>query len=606
MTNSLLEQLPDIVRKGKKLAQQLISQLEGGQKVTLQTRELVVPARDQSALWAAGQGLEQIPENPNRLIYGDNLLAIAALLAGNADSPSLRGKVDLIYIDPPFDSKADYRTKIELRDMEVSQRPTTLEQFAYSDSWVDGTASYLEMMIPRLVLMRELLRDSGSIYVHLDWHVGHYVKLAMDEIFGRENFLNEVIWVYGLGGSSSRYWPRKHDTIFWYSKVPDNQYFVADMIPATSQRMKGELKKAPDVWEIPNINNQAKERLDYATQKPIQLLERIIRSSCPEGGIVLDVFAGSGTTAAAAESLGRHWLVSDIGKPSVMMTRKRLVDQNAKPFLYQVIGDYQVEQARTTLGKRFRVGELARTVLEIYGATPLPPEENSSGQLGQVQKSSELVFADSPSRVTNLATLKRVQEHRDARMGGFRTATVLGWNFSADIAQALQNLDDDRLQVRVIPPDLLDRLKKKGKDALASQVRFSTLQYLDARVVNRTQTQDSETFAVALENYVLVDPQAINLDDENRESLFRLMNSEPLALIEYWAIDPDYDGLVFRSLWQDYRGNTENNSDAFRVVTQSPPFSVSPEKQSWRVCIRAVDVFGLESEVIVELNRGDL
>lgn len=297
MSNSLLEQFPDIVRRGKKLAQQLISQLEGGQKVTLQTRELVVPARDQSALWAAGQGLEQIPDNPNRLIYGDNLLAIAALLAGDQDYPSLRGKVDLIYIDPPFDSKADYRTKIELREMEVSQKPTTLEQFAYSDSWVDGTASYLEMMIPRLVLMSELLSDSGSIYVHLDWHVGHYVKLAMDEIFGRENFLNEVIWVYGLGGSSSRYWPRKHDTIFWYSKVPDNQYFVADMIPATSQRMKGELKKAPDVWEIPNINNQAKERLDYATQKPIQLLERIIRSSCPEGGIVLDVFAGSGTTA---------------------------------------------------------------------------------------------------------------------------------------------------------------------------------------------------------------------------------------------------------------------------------------------------------------------
>lgn len=623
MSNSLLEQLPDIVRRGKKLAQQLISQLEGGQRVTLQTRELVVPARDKSALWSTGQSLDQIPDNPNRLIYGDNLLATAALLAGDSDSPSFRGKVDLIYIDPPFDSKADYRTKIELPKMEVSQKPTTFEQFAYSDTWVNGTASYLEMITPRLVLMRELLSEAGSVYVHLDWHTCHYVKLVLDEVFGRENFRNEIVWGYRGGGVSKKAFARKHDVILNFTKGPiDSAVFNPQFVPYSDASraliearggtsidgQKRDLERGAymnDWWaDINSLQTWSRERLAYATQKPEALIERIIESGSNEGGLVADFFSGSGTTAAVAERLGRRWIASDLGKPSVMVTRKRLVDHEVRPFLYQSIGDYQVEQARTTLGKRFKVGELARTVLEIYGATPLPPEENSSGQLGQIQQSSELVFADSPSRVTNLATLKRVQEYRDARMGGFKTATVLGWNFSADIAQALQKLDDDRIQVRVIPPDLLDRLKKKGKDALASQVRFSTLQYLGARVVNRTHTQDSESFAVALENYVLVDPQAINLDDKNRESLFKLMNSEPLALIEYWAVDPDYDGLVFRSLWQDYRGNTENNSDALRVVTQSPPFAVSPEKQSWRVCIRAVDVFGLESEVIVEVNRG--
>src|SRR3546814_18326862 len=133
----------------------------------------------------------------NRLIYGDNLLAMAALLAGDEDTPSLRGKVDLIYIDPPFDSKADYRTKVQLPGVEIEQRPTVIEQFAYSDMWSEGTASYLRMIVPRLVLMRELLMENGSIYVHLDWHVGHYVKIVLDDIFNKNLISREIIWERG-------------------------------------------------------------------------------------------------------------------------------------------------------------------------------------------------------------------------------------------------------------------------------------------------------------------------------------------------------------------------------------------------------------------------
>jgi adenine-specific DNA-methyltransferase len=600
VAKSLLEQLPEIVKNGKRQAQQILEQLEGVNRVSLQTRELVVPSRDTAALLSSGQTLDDVPEQPNRLIYGDNLLAMAALLAGDETTPSMRGNVDLIYIDPPYDSKADYRTKVELPGVELDQKPNTLEQFAYSDSWANGTASYLEMITPRLVLMRELLSETGSIYVHLDWHVGHYVKLVMDEVFGRENFLNEVVWVYGLGGSSSRYWPRKHDTLFWYSREPDKHYFVADMIPATSQRMMGELKKAPDVWDIPSINNQAKERLDYATQKPMPLLDRIIRSSSPDGGLVLDVFVGSGTTAASAEALGRRWIASDLGKPAIMMSRKRLIDQDAKPFLYQAIGDYQVEQARSTLGKKFKVADLSRTVLQIYGAQPLPPEENTGGQLGQMPEGHELIVVDSPSRVTTLSTLKRAQQLRVTKMGGFASVTLLGWNFSADIAQALTNLKDDKVSVRVIPPDLLDRLKKKGVAGLAGNIRFSTLQYLEAHLDERVTESDTEGLVINLDNYVLVDPQAINLDDDNRDKLLRVMNAEPLALIEYWAVDPDYDGVVFRSLWQDYRGNTENDDDPLRVVTQAR-IGVERLSRARKVCVRAVDVFGFESEVIIDV-----
>jgi adenine-specific DNA-methyltransferase len=195
-SRSLLEQLPEIVRTGKRRAEQILEGLEGRGRIALQTRELVTPAKDTN--WQTFQTLRaggpaSDISRINRLIYGDNLLAMAALLAGDEQTSSLRGKIDLIYIDPPFDSKADYRTKITLPGGDVEQKPTVIEQFAYSDTWADGTASYLAMIIPRLCLMRELLSDNGSIYVHLDSKVGHYVKIALDEIYGKDNLVNELV-----------------------------------------------------------------------------------------------------------------------------------------------------------------------------------------------------------------------------------------------------------------------------------------------------------------------------------------------------------------------------------------------------------------------------
>ena len=183
-------------------------------------------------------------------------------------------------------------------------------------------------------------------------------------------------------------------------------------------------------------------------------------------------------------------------------------------------------------------------------------------------------------------------------MGGFDKVIVLGWNFAAGIGQDIADLNDDKLEVLVIPPDLLDRLKKKGADKLASELRFSTLQYLQARVTSRTDDGRSESLSVNLENYILLSPEALNLDDKNRAALQGIMNSEPLALIEYWAVDPDYDGEVFRSVWQDYRGNTENDNDPLRVVTTAT-LDLPVLKGARAVCIRAVDVFGFESEVLI-------
>ncbi|HZY33056.1 MAG TPA: site-specific DNA-methyltransferase [Rhodanobacter sp.] len=567
----------------------------------------------------------------NRLIYGDNLLAMAALLAGDEQTPSLRGKVDLIYIDPPFDSKADYRTKVTLPGVELEQRPTVMEQYAYSDTWSGGTATYLEMITPRLVLMRELLSDSGSIYVHLDWHVGHYVKVVMDEVFGKKSFVNEIIWCYSIGGKGDGRFARKHDAIQLYSKGQDPIFNGKDPLVVKARKPNSHMRakvdsdgreyqektdkasgkvyryyvdegKIPeDYWtDIEQLNREDGERVGYDTQKPEALLKRIVAASSTKDSIIADFFGGSGTTAAVAEKLGRRWITTDLGKPACMIMRKRLIDQGAKPFLYQAIGDYQVEAAKSSLGRSFRVGDLSGIVLSLYGALPLQPEDNPLRNLGAVVFGGKktLVLVDSPNKLTGDATLRKAIAQRDHLLGGWDRVVVLGWNFAPSIGQSITALNDPRLEVLVIPPDLLDRLRKKGGiEKLRGQVRFSSLQYLTIKPVQRTRSGEEEALRVTLNNYVLLSPEAINLDEDNRKKLLKVANAEPLALIEYWAVDPDYDGQVFRSVWQDYRGNTANDDDPLRVVTIAN-FNVPYKAGERHVCVRVVDVFGFEAEVV--------
>ena len=235
MAKSLIEELPRIVSEGRREAAQILERLSSGTQIGLQTNELVLPSKDVSGLFKGST--PQIPnafnmaggngEWMNRLIYGDNLLAMQALLAGDAQTglPSLRGKVDLIYIDPPFDSKADYRTNITLPNGSIQQRPTVIEQFGYVDLWEEGTISYLKYIYPRLVLMKELLSDRGSIYVHIDWHIGAYMKVLLDDIFGKECFRNEIIWYYNNKMSrSSKDFAHAHDNIFFYTKSESNLF----------------------------------------------------------------------------------------------------------------------------------------------------------------------------------------------------------------------------------------------------------------------------------------------------------------------------------------------------------------------------------------------
>ena len=635
MAKSLIEELPRIASEGRQEAQRIIERLSSGTRIGLQTNELVLPRKDVSGFFRG-----QVPNIPNafnaaldggswmnRLVYGDNLLTMQALLAGDPQTglPSLRGKVDLIYIDPPFDSKADYRTKVKLPGVDLQQKPTVVEQFAYADTWEEGTISYLKMIYKRLVLMKELLSSNGCIYVHIDWHVGPYVKTILDDIFGKENFVNEIVWSYSWGIRTDSRWNRKHDTIYMYSKSAENIKFNANEVleerqvsESTANRLKykgalikdgnkgrgdSELALPSDVWYIATINGMAKERLNYATQKPEALLERIIKASSNEGDLVCDFFGGSGTTAAVAERLGRRWITCDIGKPAALVMRKRFIDQEVNPFLYQSIGDYQKEAFHNNKKLR-RVGDLSQVVLGLFGALPFSPEQVSDRNFGYVKGTRNLVMVDSPNRLTTAATVRRAVEAKASLLGGdWDKVIVLGWNFAFDISQAIEKYKNSNVEVLVIPPDLLDKLSKKGfKKLIADKtVRFSSLQYLVVNPVEVTVNGNGEDeLDISLSNYVLLSPDNIPLDDKDKENLQKVIEQDPLSLIEYWSIDPDYDGDTFRSTWQDYRENVDNDSDPLHCVYSTR--IAMPHKDERKVCVKAVDVFGFESQVILDVK----
>lgn len=299
----------------------------------------------------------------NKIFWGDNLQVMSHLLK------DYRGGIDLIYIDPPFDSKADYKKKIELKGIGKTETDsTTFEEKQYGDIWTND--EYIQFMYERLIILRELLSDSGTIYLHCDWHKSHHLRMLMDEVFGPSNFIDEIVWGYeDIGSRAVKYFKRKHDTILMYSKTSSEErvfnimrkrlsestikryqpYFDADgkisyqKLKETNPGVFAKLKGIPDDLSQPwlDINNGAPlsdwwvdisplkngfaESTSYPTQKPEALLERIIMASSNPGDIVFDCFMGSGTTQAVAMKLGRKFIGADINLGAIQTTTKRLI-----------------------------------------------------------------------------------------------------------------------------------------------------------------------------------------------------------------------------------------------------------------------------------------
>lgn len=280
-----------------------------------------------------------------RLAKGDNLAYMHHLLINE----NFFGKLNLIYVDPPFFSKADYGNPIKL-ESEKTSKVVKMKQKAYEDTWENGLEEYLRMLTLRFFLMRDLLADDGCLWIHLDWHAVHYVKILLDEIFGADNFVNEVIWNYKSGGVSKRRFARKHDTLLFYGKT-QNYYFKPQLEKSYNRdykpyRFKGvqeyedhlgwyTMVNMKDVWQLDMVGRTSAERTGYATQKPELLLERILESCSKEEDFCADFFGGSGTLAATAYKMNRNWISCDKGDLSMVNMQKRLLAVGAEFAVYE-------------------------------------------------------------------------------------------------------------------------------------------------------------------------------------------------------------------------------------------------------------------------------
>jgi DNA modification methylase len=323
----------------------------------------------------------------NKLFWGDNLQVLSHLLK------EYRGEIDLIYIDPPFDSAANYVKKVKLRGQKIEgQQRNLLEEKQYVDIWEND--GYMQFMYERLLLIKELLSDSGSIYVHMDEKRSHYIKLILDEVFGKENFIREIIWRIGwISGykSKAKNWIRNHDIIFYYARNKGSQVFNKSYIPYPTDytrrdgaKPEGDGYPIEDTWNCNDLDDMnsiqimsfSGEKLDYPTQKNENLLDRIITASSNPGDLVLDCFCGSGTTLAVAQKLGRRWIGCDINLGAIQTTTKRLnqileeqkqkklldKSQSLSAFKVYNVNDYEIFKNEI---------ESKEIIMEMYGVEPI-------------------------------------------------------------------------------------------------------------------------------------------------------------------------------------------------------------------------------------------
>jgi DNA modification methylase len=550
----------------------------------------------------------------NRLIWGDKKYVLPSLL------PEFANSVDLIYIDPPFDTGEDFSYRVEVPDHQVDETsftklPSVIELKAYRDTWGGGAThvdQYLHWFYETIVFLEKLLKPTGSIYVHLDWHVGHYAKIILDEIFGRENFKNEVIWHFynKMQGNINRF-ATNHQVIFWYTKTSDyafeSQY---EKRPEKKRLLKrgwdkerkmlvnvrdeqgnivyieSDKKMVDDVWRLSMLQPaDRKENLRYATQKPEALLERIIKASSNEGDLVLDCFVGSGTTAAVAEKLGRRWIVCDLSRFAIHTTRKRLLSvERLKPFVIQNLGKYERQAWQTSefgVEAATRIRSYINFILRLYGAQPL----NGYLWLHGIKGKRLIHVGSVDSPVSSLDVGQIVAEFKRSIGTGKEAPKtngidVLGWDFAFELNElAKQQAAQANVDVRFlrIPREVLDKKAVEQGD-----VHFFELASLDVGL--RTA---GKKVVVAINDFV------IPADDVPADIQKEIKHWS--QWIDYWAIDWNNKNDTFHNEWQEYRTREKP-----KLLTEAS--KAYDEQGEYRLVVKVVDILGNDTSKVLQVK----
>lgn len=645
----------------------------------------------QPDLFSSSSGRQQTGWS-NKLIWGDNKLVLSSLKNGALrEEIEKQGGLKLVYIDPPFDVGADFSMDIEIGEDVFNKRPNVLEELAYRDTWGRGADSFVAMIYERLVLIRDLLAEDGTIYVHCDWRVVHHLRQILDEVFGKDHFLNEVIWsYYSFKRKTTKKFPQKHDDIISYKKTKDKFIWSTQFKPHSEEYLK-RWKKDSDgrlyrddvnptaggsriiyldelegdivdsVWDdIPPVNPQAKERVDYPTQKPEALLERIIKASSNEGDLVADFFCGSGTTAAVAEKLGRKWIASDLGKFGIHTTRKRLIGvqrelkaQNKSYRAFEILnlGKYErqhfigVNPNLRDIEKQKQLQEKEKAFLELI-LRAYQAQETDGFATFHGKKAGRLVAVGPVNLpVTRLFVEEVISECRRKHI---TKVDILGFEFEMGLfPNVLDEASNKGIDIapKYIPADVFDK-----RAVEKNQVVFHDVSFIEVKPIIKGNkvaiqltdfsvfyTQDSIASAEASlkdkSSKIVVEKGQIVKVSKDKDGIVsrEQLTKQWTDWIDYWSVDFDYEskkeiirvkkisgqgalsGLEspqmaideFEDVWSgDYI--FENEWQSFRTKKDRNIELVSVAKEAMpgrrKIAVKVVDIFGNDTMKIVEVS----
>jgi len=630
----------------------------------------------------------------NKLIWGDNKLILSSLKNGPLrEEIEAQGGIKLIYIDPPFDVGADFSMDIEIGGDTFTKKPNILEEIAYRDTWGKGADSFIAMIYERLMLMRDLLAEDGSIYVHCDWRVTGFLRMVMDEIFGKDKLIGEIIWKHQImGGAHGRRLPKAHETILWFKKsdafkineespevrVPFSDY-VRDTMQQDSEgrwfytrrRMsrkatdaereskahtvtyvedpeKGTL--ASDVWDdFPSYQPKPIDNTKYPTQKPNELLERVIGSGTGKGDLVADFFCGSGTTAAVAEKLGRKWIVADLGKFSIHTTRKRMIG---------------VQRQLKAEGKGYRAFEilnLGKYERQHYiGVNPNLREAEQQKQLEE----KEAAFVDLILRAYRAERTEGFTTFHGKRAGRLVSVGPINMPvtrlFVEEVILECRKKHISRVDILGFEfemglfPNVLDEARAKGIDIAP---KYIPAEVFDKRAVEKNQVVFHDVAAIEVKPLVKNNRVAVELTDfsvfysqdsiaaaeaalKNKASKIvvekgrivkvskdkdGIVSREVLTQhwtdwVDYWAVDFNFESkreivrvrnedsgeyeevwtgdYIFENEWQSFRTKKDRSLELTSVFHECKP-------GRRKLAVKVVDIFGNDTMTIVDINVGE-
>ena len=600
----------------------------------------------------------------NKLIWGDNKYILSSLKNGPMrDEIEKEGGIKLIYIDPPFDVGADFSMKVEVGEDSYEKKPNILEHIAYRDTWGLGTDSFLSMIYERLILMKDLLADDGSIYVHCDWRLNSAMRLILDEIFGKENFKNEIIWWYkDPSGTIKDGFKKKHDSIIFYSKSNNNIFNLDDVREEYSDVTKKQaenktisfgretkinpLGKIPvDVWDIPIINSQAKERLGYPTQKPEQLLEKIIKASSNINSIVADFFVGSGTLPSVAEKLNRKWICSDLGKFAIHTTRKRMIrvqreqkknEKNWRAFEILNLGKYQrqhyiydgkTERDEIKIAiKKKKEKEFKKLILDAYKANEIEGFKTIHGK-----KSDNLVSIGPINQPLSRNHVEEVIE--ECLKNKITSVDILGFEYEMGLFPTIQeeaNLKGLRLAYKQIPMEVFDKRAVSKGEIIFHDVAYIEFKPIFKRKKLSIELTDFAVFynednlsvdenltsgksKIIVENGQIIEKQK----DKNGIVKENILTKKWYDWIDYWSVDFNYESkpeiikfktkegrieeewtgnYVFENEWQSFKGK----KDGEKLELKSSEKEILSGKT--KVAVKVVDIFGNDTMKILQVK----